>query len=72
MDSVVIAALFRSADHDSALGGRLVVELGSRFFRAVVVVAGGMARYEGDVSVAAVFDRADTAMYENKTMLKNL
>ena len=37
-----------------------------------VVVAGGMARYEGDVSVAAVFDRADTAMYENKTMLKNL
>ncbi len=37
-----------------------------------VVVAGGMAKYQGDVSVAAVFDRADKAMYENKTMLKDL
>ncbi len=35
-----------------------------------VVIACGMARYEGDRSVAAVFDRADLAMYENKQMLK--
>ena len=40
--AVVIAFLLRSADDDGALGGRLVVELGSRIFRAVVVVAGGM------------------------------
>ena len=35
-----------------------------------VVIACGMARFEGDRSVAAVFDRADLAMYENKQMLK--
>ncbi len=35
-----------------------------------VVVAGGMARYNGDRSVAAVFERADALMYENKKMLK--
>ena len=36
-----------------------------------VVVAGGMARYNGDRNVAAVFERADALMYENKKMLKS-
>lgn len=36
-----------------------------------VVIACGMARYEGDASVADVFDRADLAMFENKKDLKS-
>ena len=34
------------------------------------VIACGMARYQGDRSVSAVFDRADERMYENKKDLK--
>ena len=34
------------------------------------VIACGMAKYEGDESVAPVFERADLAMYENKSALK--
>lgn len=34
------------------------------------VIACGMAKYEGDESVAPVFERADLAMYENKGALK--
>ena len=36
-----------------------------------VVIACGMARYENDESVAAVFKRADRNMYENKMTLKS-
>ena len=35
-----------------------------------VVVACGTARFDGDDSVAAVFERADRMMYENKNLLK--
>ena len=35
-----------------------------------VVIACGMARYDRDVCVADVFERADQRMYENKKMLK--
>ena len=35
-----------------------------------VVIACGMARYEGDESVAAVFERADQRMYKDKEGLK--
>jgi diguanylate cyclase (GGDEF)-like protein len=35
-----------------------------------IVIACGMARYENDESVSAVFERADRAMYENKAQLK--
>ena len=41
------------------------------FDPADVVIACGMARFEGDASVAAVFDRADLAMFENKKYLKS-
>jgi diguanylate cyclase (GGDEF)-like protein len=34
------------------------------------VVAWGVSTYQGDADVAAVFARADAAMYENKRMLK--
>jgi diguanylate cyclase (GGDEF)-like protein len=35
-----------------------------------VVVACGMSRFDSDDSVAAVFERADRMMYENKSLLK--
>lgn len=35
-----------------------------------IVIAYGMARYEGDESVAPVFERADHRMYANKSALK--
>ena len=35
-----------------------------------VVIAGGMARFQNDTSVAAVFERADAEMYQNKKLLK--
>ena len=35
-----------------------------------IVIACGYARYENDVCVASVFDRADRNMYENKSVLK--
>ena len=35
-----------------------------------VVLACGMARYEDDLKVSAVFERADVAMYRNKKQLK--
>ncbi len=35
-----------------------------------VVIACGVAKYEGDDCVAAVFERADNRMYENKKFLK--
>ena len=35
-----------------------------------IVIACGMAKYEGDADVALVFERADQSMYENKSDLK--
>ena len=35
-----------------------------------IVIACGMSKYDGDTSVAFVFDRADQNMYENKNDLK--
>ena len=37
-----------------------------------IVIACGMAKFEDDESVAAVFERADHNMYENKTILKGM
>ena len=37
-----------------------------------IVIACGMARYDDDTSVASVFRRADTVMYEDKNRLKEL
>lgn len=36
-----------------------------------IVIACGMAKYEGDPYVAPVFERADENMYDNKNSLKN-
>ncbi|SHN66225.1 hypothetical protein SAMN02745247_03092, partial [Butyrivibrio hungatei DSM 14810] len=35
-----------------------------------VVIAAGMARYNGEKDVARVFEKADALMYENKKKLK--
>ena len=35
-----------------------------------IVIACGMAKFDNDVCVASVFERADEKMYENKNMLK--
>ena len=35
-----------------------------------IIIAAGMARFDGDDCVAAVYERADIAMYENKRFLK--
>ena len=37
-----------------------------------IVIACGMSKFDNDACVAAVFDRADHTMYENKSRLKNL
>lgn len=42
-----------------------------RFDPDDVVIACGMARFEGETKVSAVFDRADLAMFENKKALKS-
>ncbi len=36
-----------------------------------IVIAAGMARYQGDEPLASVFERADANMYENKKYLKS-
>ena len=52
----------------------LVEQVGERNARARqeggIVIACGMAKREGDASVATVFERADQRMYENKNELK--
>jgi len=53
-------------DYTDASAGQIF-----RFDPADVVIACGMARFEGDASVADVFDRADLAMFENKKALKS-
>ena len=37
-----------------------------------IVIACGMAKYENDVCVATIFERADRIMYENKKILKTI
>ena len=53
-------------DYSEASAGEIY-----EFDPADVVIAAGMARFEGDPNVAAVFDRADLAMFENKKYLKS-
>ncbi len=36
-----------------------------------IVIASGIAVYNGDVNVSSVFERADAEMYKNKKQLKN-
>ena len=51
-------------DYIAAMNERNSIEGG-------VVIATGMARYQGNETISAVFDRADADMYENKRHLKS-
>ena len=53
-----------------ALIAQLMEQNGEAMKNGGVVIACGMARREGDESVAPVFERADQRMYENKSALK--
>ena len=63
-----------SQGHDYDHVEELVAQLGEHNAQARgaggIVVACGMARYENDSCVAAVFERADQNMYKNKAALK--
>lgn len=65
--------LCQGFDYDN-LDGR-IAELDSlnreHLARGGPVIARGVSRYDGDPSVAAVFERADARMYENKKALKD-
>jgi diguanylate cyclase (GGDEF)-like protein len=67
------AVISQGADYERM--DELVKELSDHNMEAVrtggVVIACGMAKYEGDAAVAQVFERADQRMYENKSELKN-
>lgn len=66
------AVISKGQDYDNIES--LVEEFGHRNERGkehgAVVVACGFSRHTGDESFADVFERADTAMYENKKALK--
>ena len=63
-----------SQGKDYACMEELLARMSERNARASktgeVMIACGMARYENDACVAAVFKRTDQAMYENKSKLK--
>ena len=65
-----------SQGNDYARIDALLEKLDARNREAVrsggLVVAAGMAKYEGEPTVAPVFSRADHEMYENKSRLKAL
>ncbi|MDO4806975.1 MAG: diguanylate cyclase [Coriobacteriales bacterium] len=60
--------------HDYQHARELTAQLSKQNARAAktggAVIAWGLAFYQHDASVAAVFNRADVAMYENKRLLK--
>ena len=62
--------------NDYASADELIKSFEERSAEAVrsggVVIACGMAKFDGDTCVDTVFDRADHKMYENKTYLKSL
>ena len=68
-DEFVVIATGRDYDQIEVLMDSLLKRNKANKAKGGVVVAGGMARYSEDVSVEALFRRADRAMYENKDEL---
>ena len=64
-----------SQNEDYADIDKLLVKINEHNAEAIskngIVIACGMAKYEGDPCVAPVFERADQIMYENKSSLKS-
>ena len=71
-DEFVVIATGRDYDQIEVLMDSLMKRNRANKAKGGVVVAGGMARYSEDVSVEALFKRADRAMYENKDELSQL
>lgn len=70
-DEFTIITHGQDSDNIDALMAKFLTENEARKASGGVVIASGMARYNGDSSVQAVFERADAAMYENKKTLKD-
>ena len=71
-DEFAVLARGRDCACLDALLGRIDAHSDAAAPGGEVVIARGMARYENDPSVAAVFERADQRMYENKTYRKTV
>ncbi|MBQ7562793.1 MAG: GGDEF domain-containing protein [Lachnospiraceae bacterium] len=69
-DEFAVVAQGRDYKNLDALFARLEEKNQEHLAAGEVVVAAGMARYDRERSVAAVFERADSLMYENKRRLK--
>lgn len=70
-DEFAVIAQGKDYEEIDALMAQLAERNESHRASGKVVVAGGMARYENNTSVSAVFEKADGRMYENKKMLKS-
>ncbi len=70
-DEFVVIAQGKDYEEIDALMAQLAERNEAHQASGKVVVAGGMARYENNTSVSAVFEKADGRMYENKKKLKS-
>ena len=69
-DEFVVLAEGYDYEHMDALVEKICEHNRSAINDGGVVIACGVAKYGGDACVAAVFERADNRMYENKKSLK--
>lgn len=70
-DEFVVISQDEDYDRSEALLDTISLYNGNAIVDGKVVIACGMARFEDDDDVAAVFRRADRKMYENKLELKS-
>ena len=69
-DEFAVIATGGDYSHIEELIGKVRDNNESASISGGVVIACGMAKYDHDLSVASVFERADQNMYENKNLLK--
>ena len=70
-DEFAVISQGQDYDHILDLMGRMRENNAYNGAQGGAIIACGMARYHGEHSVSAVFDRADERMYENKKILKD-
>lgn len=70
-DEFVVVSQGHDYDHMDELMDRMRRSNARNEVDGGTIIACGMARYSGDASVAAVFERADRKMYEDKRTLKD-
>lgn len=66
------AVIIKGSDyeHVEELRGKMLDHNRKAIDSGGIVIACGIAKYDNDACVAAVFERADQDMYENKSSLK--